>query len=75
MTMMDYHMENLDRYSTEGFVPTNEDMLRARQRTTGFLPTSFMVSAMPSQFNGTKLARLKIIPGHLLMWEGRNLNV
>lgn len=32
---MDYLMENIDRFSRQNFVPTNEDILLARQRTTG----------------------------------------
>jgi len=43
VSMMDYHIENLDRYLAEGFRPTNDDILRARQRTTGYSETVFMV--------------------------------
>jgi len=34
-TMMSYHMEHLEQYISSGFVPTKEDVLRSRQRTTG----------------------------------------
>jgi len=37
---LDYLMDNIDRYVATNFVPTNEDMLRARQRTTGGLMVS-----------------------------------
>jgi len=42
-TMMDYLMEHLPRFTSEGFIPTNEDMLRARQRTTGAVETIFEI--------------------------------
>lgn len=45
MSMMDYHMANLERYSAEDFLPTNEDMLRARQRTTGMQSTTFDIES------------------------------
>jgi len=43
MVHLDYLMENLDRISKPDYVPTNEDMLRARQRTTGEQTTSFII--------------------------------
>jgi len=43
MNHMDYLMENLDRISTPDYLPTNEDVLRARQRTTGEQTTSFVI--------------------------------
>ena len=43
MSLMDYHMASLDRYTADGFVPSNEDMLRARQRTTGTQAITFAV--------------------------------
>jgi len=43
MVHFDYFMENLDRISKVDYVPTNEDMLRARQRTTGEQMTSFVI--------------------------------
>jgi len=43
MNHMDYLMEHLDRISTPDYVPTNEDVLRARQRTTGEQTTSFII--------------------------------
>jgi len=42
MINLDYFIENLDRISKPDFVPTNEDVLRARQRTTGEQTTSFV---------------------------------
>eukprot|EP01124_Arcella_intermedia_P035088 TRINITY_DN884_c0_g1_i1.p1 TRINITY_DN884_c0_g1~~TRINITY_DN884_c0_g1_i1.p1 ORF type:complete len:346 (-),score=56.15 TRINITY_DN884_c0_g1_i1:64-1101(-) len=43
MNHMDYLMANLDRFSRPDYMPTNEDVLRARQRTTGEHTTSFVV--------------------------------
>jgi len=43
MSMLDYHVANLDRYTEEGFQPTDADMLRARQRTTGTQQTMFEI--------------------------------
>jgi len=43
MVHFDYFMDNLDRISKEEYVPTNEDMLRARQRTTGEQRISFVI--------------------------------
>jgi len=43
MNHMDYLMEHLDRISTADYLPTNEDVLRARQRTTGEQTTSFII--------------------------------
>lgn len=43
MVHFDYFMENLDRISKLDYAPTNEDMLRARQRTTGEQMTSFVI--------------------------------
>jgi len=40
---MDYLMENLDRISKTDFVPTNSDVLRARQRTTGEQTTTLLI--------------------------------
>jgi len=45
MSMMDYHMERLGAYSVPGFVPSDEDMLRARHRTTGAVETIFEMPA------------------------------
>jgi len=39
---IDYFMENLERITAQNYVPTNEDMLRARQRTTGEQTTVFV---------------------------------
>jgi len=38
---LDYLMDNLDRFVSPGFIPTNDDILRARQRTTGELLSTF----------------------------------
>jgi len=35
LIQLDYLMENFDRYLEEDFTPSNDDILRARQRTTG----------------------------------------
>jgi len=43
MNHMDYLMDHLDRISKPTYVPTNEDVLRARQRTTGEHTTSFVI--------------------------------
>jgi len=43
MVHFDYFMENLERISRIDYVPTNEDMLRARQRTTGEQMISFVI--------------------------------
>jgi len=39
-----YLIENLDRYCSDGFIPNTEDILRARQRTTGFNSFNFEIS-------------------------------
>jgi len=38
---MNYFVENLDRICANNYVPSLEDVLRARQRTTGFVETTF----------------------------------
>jgi hypothetical protein len=38
---LEYLMDNFNRYEATDFVPTNEDILRARQRTTGGQTVSF----------------------------------
>jgi len=43
MVHIDYLMENLERISKPEYIPSNEDMLRARQRTTGEQTTSFII--------------------------------
>jgi len=43
MVHLDYLMDNLDRISKPDYIPSNEDMLRARQRTTGEQTTSFII--------------------------------
>jgi len=42
-TNLEYMMENIDRFAEENFVPTNTDVLHARQRTTGVVETHFTV--------------------------------
>jgi len=39
---LDYYMENIDRITSPSYIPTNEDMLRNRQRTTGENITTFV---------------------------------
>lgn len=39
---MDYMMQHLDRISSPDFIPNNQDILLARQRTTGFTTIEFM---------------------------------
>lgn len=38
-----YYFENMDRISSEKFVPTSRDVLRARVRTTGVIETCFQM--------------------------------
>jgi len=40
---MDYLMENLERITKPDFIPTNDDVLRARQRTTGEQTTALVI--------------------------------
>lgn len=42
VSTLDYFMENIDRMTAANYVPTNEDMLRTRQRTTGEHLTVFV---------------------------------
>lgn len=42
-TNLEYMMEHIDRFALEDFVPTNTDVLYARQRTTGVVETQFTV--------------------------------
>jgi len=39
---MEYLMDNLDRFVAPTFIPSNEDILYARQRTTGTQTTTFI---------------------------------
>jgi len=43
MTQYDYYMENIDRIAAPDFEPNPDDILRARQRTTGAYTTEFIV--------------------------------
>jgi len=43
MVHLDYLMDNLERIASDDYVPNNEDMLRARQRTTGEQTISFTI--------------------------------
>jgi len=43
MVHYDYLMDNLERISKADYIPTHDDMLRARQRTTGEQITSFVI--------------------------------
>jgi hypothetical protein len=40
-----YFMERLDEIAAEDYVPSDEDILYARQRSTGATETSFIVSS------------------------------
>jgi len=40
-TNLEYMMANIDRFAEEHFIPTNTDVLYARQRTTGVVETHF----------------------------------
>ncbi|XP_071814963.1 guanine nucleotide-binding protein G(o) subunit alpha-like [Apostichopus japonicus] len=42
-----YYFDNMERILIEKYVPTTEDVLRARVRTTGVLETSFTVGGVP----------------------------
>lgn len=42
-TNLEYMMNNIDRFAEENFLPTNTDVLYARQRTTGVVETGFAV--------------------------------
>jgi hypothetical protein len=42
-TNLEYMMQHIDRFAEEHFVPTNTDVLYARQRTTGVVETHFSV--------------------------------
>eukprot|EP01123_Difflugia_compressa_P004066 TRINITY_DN1540_c0_g1_i1.p1 TRINITY_DN1540_c0_g1~~TRINITY_DN1540_c0_g1_i1.p1 ORF type:complete len:354 (+),score=51.71 TRINITY_DN1540_c0_g1_i1:59-1120(+) len=39
----EYYLKDIDRILTEGFVPTEQDVLRSRIQTTGIIETSFTV--------------------------------
>jgi len=43
MTQYEYLMEHIDRIAAPDFLPTEEDILRARQKTTGAYTTEFVV--------------------------------
>jgi len=43
MTQYDFYMDHIDRFASSEFVPNDEDILRARQRTTGAYTTTFLV--------------------------------
>jgi len=43
VSQLDYLMDNLDRYISNDFTPTNEDILRSRQRTAGAHSTRFVI--------------------------------
>ena len=45
-TNLEYMMANIDRFAEEHFIPTNTDVLYARQRTTGVVETHFTVRAI-----------------------------
>ncbi|KAG8992070.1 guanine nucleotide-binding protein subunit alpha [Tulasnella sp. JGI-2019a] len=41
-----YFFDNVQRYATPGYIPTNQDILRSRIKTTGILETTFNVEGM-----------------------------
>jgi len=43
VSQLDYLMDNIDRYVSNDFTPTNEDILRSRQRTAGAHSTRFVI--------------------------------
>jgi len=49
-TNLAYMMANINRFAQAGFVPTNEDVLHARQRTTGVVETNFVVRLLISLY-------------------------
>eukprot|EP01121_Diplochlamys_sp_Union-15-3_P000634 TRINITY_DN1053_c0_g1_i1.p1 TRINITY_DN1053_c0_g1~~TRINITY_DN1053_c0_g1_i1.p1 ORF type:complete len:356 (+),score=62.55 TRINITY_DN1053_c0_g1_i1:109-1176(+) len=38
-----YYIENVDRLASEGYIPTEQDVLRSRAKTTGIIETEFVV--------------------------------
>jgi len=44
MTQYEYLMEHIDRIAAPDFVPTEDDILRARQKTTGAYTTEFVAN-------------------------------
>lgn len=43
LILLDYHMNQLERYCKDDYIPSDEDILRARQRTTGQFKTEAIV--------------------------------
>jgi len=44
MTQYEYYMEHIDRIASPEFIPSQDDILRARQRTTGAYTTTFIAN-------------------------------
>jgi len=44
VSQLDYLMENIDEYIKNDFTPTDEDILRSRQRTSGSHTTRFVIN-------------------------------
>jgi GTPase SAR1 family protein len=44
MSQLEYLFENVDRFSMPNFIPSNEDILRSRQRTAGSFTTRFSLN-------------------------------
>lgn len=65
-TNLEYMMQNIDRFAEENFVPTNTDVLHARQRTTGVVETHFSVRTI----FGSRASRGGLMaPRVLLLYE------
>jgi len=47
---LDYLMDNMDRIMSQGYVPTHEDILRVRQRTTGEKVTNYVIDKIRWEF-------------------------
>ena len=39
----DYYFNDIDRISTAGYIPTEQDVLRSRVRTTGIVQSDFVI--------------------------------
>lgn len=50
-SLLEYHMNNLTRYQSENYLPTFDEILKARQRTTGYEKTDVMVLLLIPHFN------------------------
>jgi hypothetical protein len=57
-TNLEYMMANIDRFAEPDFVPSNDDVLHARQRTTGVVETQFTVRPRISSITQLVLQRV-----------------